>query len=609
MDRRLACGEGHEVAWVRMNSFFRELKQRRVYRVAIGYAIAAWLAIQIAATVLPAFHASEFVLPILIVLLGIGFPVALVLAWAFDVTPSGIEKAPEGTRAVAARNTRNGWMLAGFGIAIAALVVVGYFWHSHGGTRAVGSNAASRDVADEKTTDATARVPPVKSIAVLPFVDMSQAKDQEYFCDGISEEILDTLAQVEGLRVVARTSSFSFKGKNTDVGEVARKLNVENVLEGSLRRAGNRIRITAQLINARDGFHLWSETYERELQDVFAVQDEITRSIVDALKIKLAVAPTLPASHNTEAHDLYLQGLFFSNKSDEQNLRKALDLFQRAIDKDPGSSRAWAGIAKVWDWLADAYVKPLDAYPLVKAAATKAISLDERNAEAHCWLGDAIHVLDWDIAGYEREVKRALEIDPNSAVAHLSSGMLRRHKGDWQGAIAEAEEAMKLDPLSPVGASFPVISYLRSGQLDKAIAAAHRVSELDPNYLYREPSLAIIYRESGRYDEAVAVYTKAQQVTHSPNAGLAVTYAQMGRKEDARRILNQILEEARTRYVPGVEIASIYAALGERKETFGWLERAYAEHDWTLSLIKFDPVFRSLQSDPRFADLLRRIGQ
>ena len=380
------------------------------------------------------------------------------------------------------------------------------------------------------------------------------------------------------------------------------------VLEGSLRRAGNRVRITAQLINARDGFHLWSETYERELQDVFAVQDEITRAIVDALKIKLAVAPAQPTSHNTEAHDLYLQGLFFSNKSDEENLRKALDLFQRAVEKDPTSSRAWTGIAKVWDYLADAYMKPLDAYPHVKEAAAKAIALDERNAEAHAWFGDAIKVLDWDLAGDEREIKRALEIDPNLALAHLLSGLLRSYRGDWQGAVSESEEGVKLDPLSPAMVSFAVLPYLRAGRIDKAIAAAQRVSELDPNYLYRDPQLAVIYLETGRYDEAVTAYTKAQEVTHSPNAGLAVTYARMGRQEDARRILNQVLEQERTRYVPGSAIAPIYAALNEKDEAFRWLERAYAEHDTTIYGMKFDPAFRPLQSDPRFSDLLRRIG-
>src|SRR5438046_7966349 len=228
--------------------------------------------------------------------------------------------------------------------------------------------------------------PPEKSIAILPFLDLSQAKDQEYFCDGISEEILDTLAKVDGLRVLGRTSSFSFKGKSTGASEVGKKLNVENVLEGTLQREGNRIRVTAELINARNGFHVWSETYEREVQGVFALQDEITRAIVEALKIKLAVSPPVHEQRNTEVYDLYLQALFFSNKSSEADLRRALRFFQGALEKDPTFSRAWTGIAKVWYFLADVYVKPLEAYPASKEAALKAIALDEKDAEAHCYL-------------------------------------------------------------------------------------------------------------------------------------------------------------------------------------------------------------------------------
>src|SRR6266404_1200029 len=228
--------------------------------------------------------------------------------------------------------------------------------------------------------------PPEKSIAVLPFLDLSQAKDQEYFCDGISEEILRTLAKVDGLRVVGRTSSFSFKGTGIAASEVGRKLNVASVLAGSLRREGNLVRITAELINTRNGFDLWTETYNRELAGVFALQDEITRAIVDALKIKLAGAfPAQPQS-NTEVYDLYLQGLYFSNKGSEEDLRRALSFFQRAVEKDPTFSRAWTGIAKVWYFLADVYVKPLEAYPASKQAALKAIALDEKDAEAHCYL-------------------------------------------------------------------------------------------------------------------------------------------------------------------------------------------------------------------------------
>src|SRR5437588_6971680 len=224
--------------------------------------------------------------------------------------------------------------------------------------------------------------PPEKSIAILPFLDLSQAKDQEYFCDGISEEILDSLAKVDGLRVLGRTSSFSFKGKSTGASEVGKKLNVENVLEGTLQRGDNRIRVTAELINARNGFHVWSETYEREVQGVFALQDEITRAILEALKIKLAVSPPVHEQRNTDVYDLYLQGLFFSNKSSEADLRRALRFFQGALEKDPTFSRAWTGIAKVWYFLADVYVKPLEAYPASKEAALKAIALDEKDAEA-----------------------------------------------------------------------------------------------------------------------------------------------------------------------------------------------------------------------------------
>src|SRR5438045_640380 len=304
--------------------------------------------------------------------------------------------------------------------------------------------------------------PPEKSIAILPFLDLSQAKDQEYFCDGISEEILDTLAKVDGLRVLGRTSSFSFKGKSTGASEVGKKLNVENVLEGTLQREGNRIRFTAELINARNGFHVWSDTYEREVQGVFALQDEITRAIVEALKIKLAVSPPVHEQRNTEVYDLYLQGLFFSNKISEADLRRALRFFQGALEKDPTFSRAWTGIAKVWYFLADVYVKPLEAYPASKEAALKAIALDEKDAEAHCYLSEAKRVLDWDLAGADAELKRALQLDPNSAPAHLFSGLHPLFRGELEDGLRLVLEAQKLDPVSPIASYVATAEYLAS---------------------------------------------------------------------------------------------------------------------------------------------------
>jgi TolB-like protein/Flp pilus assembly protein TadD len=447
-----------------------------------------------------------------------------------------------------------------------------------------------------------------KSVAVLPFADLSPAHDQEYFCDGISEEILDALAKIEGLRVVARTSSFSFKGKNADVSEIAQKLNVQNILEGSLRREGNRIRLTAQLVNARDGFHVWSDTFERELQGVFAVQDEITLAIVNALKIKLAVVPPTRTRQNTEAYDLYLQGLYFSNKSDEQSLRKSLSLFHQALDKDPNFARAWTGIAKASDWLADAYVKPLEAYPAMRAAASKAIELDQTEAEAHCYLGDSKRVLDWDVAGGEAELKRALQLDPNSGTAHFFLALSLASQGEAEAAQAHMNEAVKLDPLSPIIGSFSSLIQLAYRHFDDAIAEGRRTQLLDPNYVYQDSKLADAYREKGMLPEALELYKKAGEVTGISQAGLAITYAKMGRRNEAERVLDELKTFAATHYVAGELIAGICVALGDNDAAFEWLERAYHEHSGSLHGIAVRPEFRPLHSDPRFADLLKRIG-
>jgi len=583
-------------------NFFAELKRRNVYKVAVAYAVVGWLVIQISSTVLPTFHAPEWVVQTLVVLVALGFPIALVLAWAFELTPEGIKRADE-VPPDESITRKTGRKLVGITMAL-AVIAAGLFAFQWLRPRSTVTLRPS-----EAAIASTSAVPPIpeKSIAVLPFVDMSQAKDQEYFCDGISEELLDALAKVEGLRVVARTSSFAFKGKSAEVSEIAQKLNVASVLEGSLRRAGDKIRITAQLINGSTGFHLWSETYERDVKDVFAVQDEITRAIVDALRMKLAVAPATAAPQNPESHDLYLQGLYFARRSDEPSLRRALGLFEQALAKDPSSSRAWAGLARVWETLADAYVKPLDAYPQAKTAAAKAIALDEKNAEAHCWLGYAISVLDWDAAGYERELKRALEIDPNSEVAHQNAAILLIMKGDYAQAAVEGEKAMSLDPLSPDAILWAAWPYARLGRLDKVLALTNRLNELDPNFVFGSGVLPYTYFRLKRYDEALAGYLKAQEITHFPLAGVAVTYARMGRKEDARRVLNQMLEKARTTYVRATSIASVYAELGEKDEAFRWLERAYTEHDANLvGLLQFDD-FRALRSDPRFIDLARRL--
>src|SRR2546430_12366164 len=449
---------------------------------------------------------------------------------------------------------------------------------------------------------------PEKSIAVLPFLDLSQAKDQEYFCDGMSEEILDAMAKVDGLRIVARTSSFSFKGKSTDVSEVGKKLNVENVVDGRMRRDGNRVRISAQLINARNGLQRWSETYERELQGVFALQDEITRAIVDALKIKLAISLPAHERHNTEGYDLYLQGLYFSNKGSEEDLRRALSFFQRAVEKDPTFARAWTGIAKVWYFLADVYVKPLDAYPASKEAALKAIALDEKDAEAHCYLSESKRVLDWDLAAADAELKRALQLDPNSAPAHFFLALLPLFRGEVKEGLGLVLEAEKLDPLSPIISYVATAAYLANDRIDDAVVEGQRTLQLDPNYFYLDSVLAAAYREKGNFDEAIALYTKAQEATHLPSSGLGITYARMGRQPEAQNIRAQLLQAREKRYVSAPLIAAVSTALGDKEAAFHWLERAYEEHSGGLQWIAFLPEFPALHSDARFPHLFRGIG-
>jgi adenylate cyclase len=452
-------------------------------------------------------------------------------------------------------------------------------------------------------------VPEQHSIAVLPLVDLSESRNQEYLCDGVSEELLDHLAKVPGLRVAARTSAFSFKGKNVGISEIANQLGVANVIEGSLRRSGNRIRVSAQLINARTGFHLWSDTIERELGDVFAVEDEITQAIVDALKVRLTDgAPVISVKGDAEANDLYLQGLYFSNKSGEEGLRKALSFFQKALDRDPKFSRAWSGIARVWDYLADAYVRPLDAYPTAEAAAERALALDERDPVAHCVLGFSKMVLYWDQEGMFKESKRAVQVDPNSALAHDYFGNTFRGRGDLNRAIEEYRIAAGLDPLSPVVSDKLAEGYLIAGKLNDAIAQGERTLELDPTYAYLDSTLANAYREKGLLDQAITLYQQGEQFTHAPSRGLGITYARAGKRAEAEEVLARFLAQREKKYISAAAIGLIYGALGNKDEAFRWLGRAYNDHDAVLTTIAFYPGSQPLRDDPRFIDLVKRVG-
>ncbi len=529
-------------------TFFAELKRRKVYSVAIAYVVAGWALAQGIAQVLPVFD-------ILIVL---GFPVALTLSWFFDFTRYGIVRTPD--RAPQPR-----------------------------------IDAMDPSISQEK------------SIAVLPFKDLSAGPERDYLGEGIAEEILTALSKVDNLRVAARRSSFWFKDRDAELSEVASKLNVEHVVEGSIRRDGNRIRVTAELTECCEGFTLWSETFEREFQGIFALQDEITCAIVDALKLKLELAPATARAPSMEAYDLYLRGLFLSDKSSEEALRRSLEFFERALDKDPRFARAWTSIAKSWLWLADAYVEPLEAYSKVREAAVNAINIDDSEAEAHVYLAETKRILDWDLRGAEAEYVRAFEIDSNSTTSNYFIAAFYAAIGEREKALTYLRRTAKIDPTSLWVSNFACEIYRYFGLTDEAMAAGERSLQLDPTFAYSEPLMAALYREMGRFDDAIALYKKSQDLSGRVPIGLAITYGKMNRREEAREILKAACA-SRGSYTPGDAIAHVHVVLQENEDAIRELQRAYDEHSSSLHFIGIAPEFVPLRSDKRFTSILKEIG-
>ena len=539
-------------------TFFAELKRRKVYSVAIAYVVAGWALAQGIAQVLPVFDIPNWVVRLLVVLIVLGFPVALTLSWFFDFTRYGIVRTPD--RAPQPR-----------------------------------IDAVDPSISQER------------SIAVLPFKDLSAGPERDYLGEGIAEEILTALSKVDNLRVAARRSSFWFKDRDAELSEVASKLNVEHVVEGSIRRDGNRIRVTAELTECCQGFTLWSETFEREFQGIFALQDEITCAIVDALKLKLELAPATARAPSMEAYDLYLRGLFLSDKSSEEALRRSLEFFERALDKDPRFARAWTSIAKSWLWLADAYVEPLEAYSKVREAAVNATNVDDSEAEAHVYLAETKRILDWDLRGAEAEYVRAFEIDSNSTTSNYFIAAFYAAIGEREKALTYLRRTAKIDPTSLWVSNFACEIYRYFGLTDEAMAAGERSLQLDPTFAYSEPLMAALYREMGRFDDAIGLYKKSQDLSGRVPFGLAITYAKMNRREEAKEILKAACA-SRGSYTPGDAIAHVHVVLEEYEDAMRELARAYDEHSSSLHFIGIAPEFAPLRSDKRFVSIVKEIG-
>jgi serine/threonine-protein kinase len=477
-----------------------------------------------------------------------------------------------------------------------------------------GSGSAARFV-ETRTAPAETVVSEQTSIVVLPFASLSADPENEYFADGVTEDIINALTELEQLRVVSRTSAFAYKHKDLDVRRLGEELNVDLVMEGSVRRAGSRLRITAQLITVADGCHLWSERYDREMTDVFAIQDEIARAVVEALKIKLAVradAPLVkPHTDNLDAYTLYLKGRYFLGKRGE-SLPRALDCFAKAVEQDASYALAHAGIADAYSLLAwYGFMAPADVMPRAKAAATTALGIDDTLPEAHASLAYVRMHFDWDWVGAEEAFRRAMALSRNQATTRQWFSEYLTAVGRLEDALREAEEAQVLEPLNLIVTTRLGDAWYCVHQYDRAVHECRKAVEMDPAFVPAHLWLGLSQLSKGDTDEAVRTLEGARSL---PGAGpslmlaaLGYAYGVCGRAATAESVLSQLLALGSGRHVSALHVALVYLGLGQTDQVFDWLQRALEERASLLVRVKADPLFDRIRTDPRFKELLRRM--
>ncbi|MCP4204144.1 MAG: protein kinase [bacterium] len=512
-----------------------------------------------------------------------------------DLSSGQLSEPEEAAPAPAVNRTRWGLWIGGAAAALVCALTAG-IWLGRIGERPV----------------TEARVSPAlssASVAVLPFVDMSEGKDQEYFSDGLAEELLNVLAQIPGLRVAARTSSFRFRGLTGDVPAIGRQLNVSTLLEGSVRRVGSQVRITAQLINVTDGFQLWSNTYNREMNDIFEVQDEIVRSVAAALEVTLLgpVAGGLkPREENVDAYGLYLQGKYFLEKQSEANLEQAVAYFDQALALEPGYARAWAELARVRYHQANRGFLPADeGWAKARVAAERSLALDKTLPEGWTALGWIRAFRDWDWAGGDEAMQQALTLAPGSAAVAYRAGVLAATLGRFDEAIALFQRAVRLDPLSVSARANHGLLLYYAGRLEDAEAALKKALELNPEFPNGHLLLGMVFQAQSRQLEALEEMERETDPSLR-RYGRALVLHALDRKEEAEAALAELIDNDASRSAS--KVAEVFAVRGEFDRTFEWLERAYAQRDSGLSVLALNPNFATLHADPRYQSFLEKVG-
>jgi serine/threonine protein kinase/Tfp pilus assembly protein PilF len=463
----------------------------------------------------------------------------------------------------------------------------------------------------------TAETKPIPSIAVLPFVNMSSDPENEYFGDGLAEELINALTKLKGLHVAARTSAFTFRGRETDVREIGRQLNVSNVLEGSVRRAGNRLRIMAQLINIADGYHLWSERYDREMDDIFTIQDEITNAIVEQLKVELIgeEKETIVKRYteNLEAYDLYLKGIYYRNKLTQDGFERSIECFDKAIAEDPHFALAYAGMADSY-WLSSFWgnLPPRQTYPKAREAAEKAIEIDDTIGQAHASLA-AIHTFyDWDWKAAEREFKRALELVPDSPYTHVYYSYYLNLMRRYDAAVAQAKKGQELDPLSGFCNTHFAHRLWQARRYDEAIEEFQNWLVVEPNDWFSHHHISHLYLEKSMIKKGIAEIDKSLELSGGVPmnvANAAMTHYRYGDKEVAGRLFDSLRQRASSEYIQPMCFVYIHLARGETDQAFEWTKKAHEERDSFLPWHRVSPMgWMGFPSDPRINELLDRLG-
>jgi adenylate cyclase len=600
-----------------MVGFLAELKRRSVFKVGIAYAATAWLVIEIASVLLPTFKAPTWALQAFATLVILGFPIALVLAWAFELTPEGVRRTADvalDPSLAAPPGRRLDFIIIAVLVASVAILIADrmYSRSSSPETSNVAAGAAGEPAATQAASDSGAPAA-LTSIAVLPFVNLSSDPEQEYFSDGLTEELLSRLSRIPTLKVPARTSSFFFKGRNVELRDIGRMLGVWAVLEGSVRRSGDRLRITAELSDSQTGYRIWSESYDRAIADVFAVQDDITTQITTALKVRLESGPPAAGTEDRmqpETYQLMLRGRYYWNQRTPDGFAKAVSAFQEVTRRDPTNARAYAG-------LADAYLSQFDygllswedSTPRARAAATRALELDDDLAEAHTSLAHILlHEWHWNAA--EEEFRRAIELDPNYTVAHHWHALCLTALGRVDDAVTTMERAQQLDPVSVRVNADLGMAYLAAGRYNDAIVQEERTLELAPEADTPKWIRGMALEQLHRFDEAEADLTAVladDPSDASVMGSLGHLYAVTGQEKAARRVLSQLIAQA-----DGGEsaffVTLIYAGLDEPQEALNWLGRAVDEHSGSVRYLKVDPRLAGLREQPGYRALIERVG-